>query len=115
LGFDLCCAWRRGAVDWSDETISTSSERFDEHWSVRRFAQRIAQPLDSCIQAVIEVNEGILRPEPAPQFVSGNNFPWSFKQSGQHLERLFLELYFLASVAQFSALEIHLEPTKADN
>jgi len=48
---------------------------------------------------VIEVNEGILRPELAAQFFSGNDFPWSFKQSGQHLKRLFLELYFLASVA----------------
>jgi hypothetical protein len=64
---------------------------------------------------MIEVNEGILRPEFAAQFFSSNDFSWAFKQSGQHLERLFLELYFLAGVAEFPSLEINLERTEAGN
>jgi hypothetical protein len=62
---------------------------------------------------VIEVNEGILRPELAAQFFSGNDFSRALKQSGQHLERLFLEPYFLPSVAQFPGLEIYLKRTEA--
>jgi hypothetical protein len=108
-------AWIRRAIDWSNETIATSSERLDEHWSVRRFAQRIAQPLDGGIQAMIEVNEGILRPEFAAQFFSGNDFSRAFKQSGQHLQRLFLELYLLSPLAELSGLKINLKRSEAGN
>jgi len=88
---DLCCAWRRGAVDWSDETISTSSERFDEHWSVRRFAQSIAQPLDGSIESMIKIDEGVRRPEPIAQFVTGNHFPGMLQKQAKNAERLLLE------------------------
>jgi hypothetical protein len=55
------------------------------------------------------------RPEFAAQFLAGNQFSRSFKYRRQHLPRLFLELYLLSLVTQFSGLKVKLEGTKADN
>jgi hypothetical protein len=64
---------------------------------------------------MIEVDEGIRRPELAAQFLSSNQFSWSFKQRRQHLKGLFLELYLLSPLAQFPGVEIDLERTETDN
>jgi hypothetical protein len=41
--------WRRILHDWSNEAIPSSSERLNEDGRLRRFTQRIAQPLDGGI------------------------------------------------------------------
>jgi hypothetical protein len=64
---------------------------------------------------MIEVDERVDRPELAAQFLSTNDFPWSFKQRDQHLKRLFLQSYPLSPLAQFPCLEIHFERTESDN
>jgi hypothetical protein len=102
-------------VDRSNETVPSSSDCLNEDWRFRRFAQRIAQPLDGGIEAMIEVDEGVRRPEFAAQFLSGNQFSRPFKQRRQHLQRLFLELYLLSPLAQFPSVEIDLERTETDN
>ena len=99
----------------ANEAISSSSKRLNEDGRFRRFAQRIAQPLDGGIQTVIEVDEGVRRPELAAQFLSGNHFSRPFKQRRQHLQRLFLELYLLSPLAQFPGVEIDLERTETNN
>jgi hypothetical protein len=48
---------------------------------------------------MIEVDEGVRRPELAAQFLSGNYFSRSFKQRRQNLQWLFLELYLLSPLA----------------
>ena len=78
-----------GAVHRSNEAITAAGERLNKDRSVCRFAQRIAQPLDRGIQAMIEVNEGVRRPELAAQFLAGNQLSRSFKQRRQDLQRLF--------------------------
>ena len=57
------CVWSEATVDWSNKAISSASECLNEDGRVRRFAQRIAQPLDGSIQAMIEIDEGVHRPE----------------------------------------------------
>jgi hypothetical protein len=37
-----CNDWNRGTIDWSNEAISSPSERLDEDGFLCRFAQRIA-------------------------------------------------------------------------
>jgi hypothetical protein len=59
-------------IDRSNETVPSSSERFNENGRLRRFAQRIAQPLDGGIETVIEVNEGVRRPKPIAKVFAGN-------------------------------------------
>jgi hypothetical protein len=94
----------------SNEAIPSSSECLDNNGRVRRFAQRIAQPLDGCIQAMIEVDEGVRGPELASQFLSGDDFSWPFKQHGQHLKGFFLYRW-----RSSPALEIDLERTETDD
>jgi hypothetical protein len=101
--------------DRSNEAISTSSKCLNEDRRFRRFAQRIAQSLDGSIQTMIEIDKGVRWPKFAAQFLSGNHFPWPFKQRGQHLQRLFLEPYLLSPLAQFSGVEIELERTETNN
>jgi hypothetical protein len=64
---------------------------------------------------MIEVDEGVRRPELAAQFLSGDDFSRPFNQRGQHLKGLFLDLYSLPPLAQFSCLQIHFERTEANN
>ena len=49
--------------DRSDKAIPTLSEGLNEDGCFRRFTQRLAQSLDGCIQTMIEVDEGVCRPE----------------------------------------------------
>src|ERR1700687_2210750 len=107
--------WRRILHERSNEAIPSSSKRLNEDGRLSRFAERITQPFDSGIQTMIEVDEGVRRPELAAQFLSGNHFSRSFKQRRQNLQRLFLELYSLSPLAQFPGVEIDLERTDTDN
>ena len=110
---DSDSAWSGATVDGSNEAIPSPSECLDEDGCFRRFAQRIAQPLDRGIQAMVEVDEGVRRPKLAAQFLSGNQFSRSFQQRRQYLQRLILELYLLSPLAQFPGVEIDLE--RAEN
>src|SRR5882762_5083119 len=102
-------------IDRSNETVTSSSDCLDEDWRFRRFAQRIAQPLDGGIEAMIEVDEGVRRPEFAAQFLSGNQFSRSFKQRSQNLQGLFLQLHLLPALAQFPSVKVDLECAETDN
>ena len=64
---------------------------------------------------MIEVNEGVRRPQLAAQFRSSNQFSRPFKERRQYLKRLFLKLYFLSPLAQFPGVEIDLEGAEADD
>ncbi len=106
-------AW--STINRCNEAIPSSSDCLNEDGRFRGFAESVPQPLDGRIQAVIEVDEGVCRPELATQFLPGNQFSRSFKQRCQHLKGLFLELYLLSPLAQFPCVEIHLERTETDN
>src|ERR1700720_1579310 len=97
------------------EAIPSSSECLDKDGGLGRRAQRVPQPFDGCIQAMIEVDECVCRPELASQFLSGDHFSRPFKQRGQHLKGLFLELYPLSPLSEFPSLEIDLERTETDD
>jgi hypothetical protein len=64
---------------------------------------------------MIEVYEGVRRPELAAQFLSGDNFSRPLKQRRQHLKGLFLEPYLFSPLAQFPGVEIDLERAEPDN
>jgi len=93
------------AADGNDKSITTSSERLDEHWRVRRFTERFAQPLDRGIETVIEIDKCVRWPEFAAQLLPGDQLSRPFEQRPQHLERLFLEFYLFSLPPQFPSLE----------
>jgi hypothetical protein len=67
----------------SNEPIALPSKCLYKNGIFRGFAQRITQSLDSSIQTMIEIDEGVCRPELSAQLFSGNHLPWSFDQGSQ--------------------------------
>lgn len=63
---------------------------------------------------MIEINEGVRRPEGSSQFVPGNNLSRSEQQHFQNLERLLLQTNSQSMLAQFSSSKIDLENAKAE-
>ena len=64
---------------------------------------------------MIEIDEGVRRPEFAAQFLSCNEFSRMFKQRGQYLQGLFLKFYLLTPLAQLSRIKIYLKRAEADD
>jgi hypothetical protein len=64
---------------------------------------------------VIEVDEGVHRPERVTQFLPCNRLAWSLKQCDQNLEGLFLELHSLSVLMEFPRAQICLERAKTDD
>jgi hypothetical protein len=64
---------------------------------------------------VIEIDEGIRRPELLLQVLTRDQLSRSFKQRCQNMQRLFLQLYPLSPLAQFSGVKIDLESAETDN
>ena len=64
---------------------------------------------------MIEIDEGVFRPELTVQFLASNQFSRSFQQCDEYLKWLLLQLYFLPTLAEFSGREIDLKRTEADD
>ena len=72
--FDLPWA----GIDAGDETIAPTGKGFDVAGFLGGVAQRCAQSLNRVINAVVEVDEGVRRPDFLTQFVPGDDLPRSF-------------------------------------
>ena len=64
---------------------------------------------------MIEVDEGVRRPEFVAQFVSGDNFSRVLQQRSQNLQGLLLQLHPQSATAQFTYLEIDFKDPKPDD
>jgi hypothetical protein len=51
---------------------------------------------------VIEVDEGLGRPQPRAHLVPRNSLAWTFQHDGKNLERLILDFYLAAIATQFT-------------
>jgi hypothetical protein len=80
-----------GALDRRDETIPAARQRFDEPRGVSRVAEGIAQPFDRGVQTVLEIDEGLPRPETGAQLLACNELSGLFKQDCEDLKRLLLK------------------------
>ena len=76
------------AIHRGDETIAAARHRLDIARRIGGVAQRVAQPLHDCVQAVLEVDEGVGGPEPLPQLVAGHQLAGPLDQGQQHVQRL---------------------------
>ena len=64
---------------------------------------------------MIKIDECVRRPELAAQFLPTDHLSRPLKQRRQHLQRLFLKLYLLPSLAKFPSLKIKLERSETDD
>lgn len=73
-----------------------------------RIAERAAERLDRCVHAVLEIDEGVGRPEAALQFFSSEQLAGMFKKQRENLEGAAGETDFSAVFAELSGTEINL-------
>src|SRR6516162_8573945 len=70
------------------KTVTTPRNGLHVPWCVRGIIQHLPNPGDCVIQPVIEINEGIGRPQLGMQFFTGDHLAGTFDQYGQDLKGL---------------------------
>src|SRR6266705_1573007 len=108
---------RRSMVssDRRKEPISAPRQRLDKSRVVSGVAQCLSELVYGCVQAVVEIDERILRPDLRAQLFARYHFGRPLKQDGKHLEWLFLQLDALTLFAQLSRAQVHLKNSKAQD
>ena len=87
-------------VHGRNEPVAAARDRLDKPRRFGRVAERFAQPVDHGVQPVIEIYEGVLRPESMSQFFAGDEFTRAFDQQCEGLKWLFLQVDARARLAQ---------------
>ncbi|HJY88379.1 MAG TPA: hypothetical protein VKE24_16210 [Candidatus Acidoferrales bacterium] len=77
-----------GILDGSNEAIASAGKRLDVARAFGRVAQSVAQPLDGCVEADIEVHESVRGPKLLAQFFSRDHLTRTLQQQGQDLKGL---------------------------
>ena len=70
-----------------NEPVAASWHRFDEPRRVGRVAERLAQAIDDGVQAVLEIDERAIWPEPLTQFLARDEIARSLQQQRRGPER----------------------------
>src|SRR5260370_42370381 len=94
------------SFDLADEAISSPLQRFHVAWLVRRIPQRIPQPFNRCVDAVIELYDGVVRPEFLANLLAQHHLAGMRHEHQQDSEGLFLEPDLDAVVAQLSGANV---------
>ena len=95
-------------VDRGDETIAPARNGLDKTRIVRSIAQSRAKFLDRGVQAVIEGNIGVRRPELLLNFFARNELAGALKQQGQYLEGLVLQANLQPAFCEYALANISL-------
>jgi hypothetical protein len=101
--------------DRDNEAISSASQCLNKARVLGIIAQRIAQPFDGGVKAVVEITKGVPWPEFAAKFFSCNHLARMFEQHAQDLERLFLKLQLESILAQLACRNVYLEGSEPHN
>jgi hypothetical protein len=89
-----------------DPSIPTARQGLDVPRLTRAIVEKIAKPAHRCIDAMIEINDGVMGPELLPDFLPGHNLPGMFQQQAEDLKRLFGEKEPSSALVQFASSEV---------
>ncbi len=87
---------------------------FDVERTVGVVAQHLADLLDALVDAVLEIDVGLLAPELGLDFLAGNDLPGVGGEQDEELKRLRREFDDGAGFAQLKGVEIELEDPEAE-
>jgi hypothetical protein len=96
------------------EPVATARHSLYKRGILSGISQGIAQAPDRGIQAVVEVDIGIGRPEAVAQFLPSNDLAGAVQKFGEYLKRLLLQLDLGPIPAELSCVQIEFknsEPT----
>src|SRR6185369_12966062 len=99
----------------SEKPVSPLGHSLDKPRSGSGILQRLSQLIDGGIQAVVEINKSVIRPEFLAEFLPSNHLPRPFQKERQNLKGLFLQTNPGAVLPQFSCGKVCLEDPKTDN
>ena len=77
---------RIGQVGRGDETIAPSRDRLHKTRRLGRVTERVAQPSDRRVQPVLEIDEGVLRPETLAELLASDELARLLEQHRQQEE-----------------------------
>jgi hypothetical protein len=76
-------------------------------------AERLAELIHSGVQAMLKIDEGILRPEPGSEFFAQHDLGRTFEQQPRNLKRLPVEPDCVSVLAKLPSARIKLKGAKA--
>jgi hypothetical protein len=107
--------WFKGLNSYlyrSNELVSTAWQRLDVARGLGRIAERVANARNCVVKAVVEIDEGVSRPDFSPKFFASHNLAGTLQQRGQHQQGLALQAQLYAAFTQLSGAEIQLKMSK---
>jgi hypothetical protein len=125
--------WRRDSLDWrqlgacgdsnrrdrcelfdgSDETVAATGQGLDEAGIIGGVAEGFAELVDGGVEAVAEIDKGVLRPDALAELIAGDELAGVFEESGQNLKGLARKLDANPGFAQFTGGKVHGEGAEA--
>jgi hypothetical protein len=101
-------------VQDSDEAVTPLGKSLDEAWVVGRVVERLAEPVDGLVQAMIEIHKGTGRPKALGEFFARNHFAGPLEQSREDLEGFFLKDGVVTVATKFACMQVQFELGEAD-
>lgn len=101
-------------LDGSNEAVSSAGQCLDVAGIARGFAERFPQLLNRRVDAVIELDHGIVRPQLQPDFLAQDHLTGMVEQHHQDLEGLLADPDFDSVLTQFTGTGIGFERAEAD-
>ena len=92
----------RGLFNRSNEAVAVAGDGLDEPRIFRGVAESLAETHDGGVEAVIEVNKGVARPETFAKLFAADEIAGSFEKDRKNLPRLVLEANAGSVLAQFA-------------
>jgi hypothetical protein len=98
----------------NQETVAELGHGLDELGALDRVSQYLSQLFHGRVDSMLEVNEGIARPQSDTQLLASNDSSFDRQQQAENLERLLLNPNRnTLRCTQVTAAQIDLEPIKA--
>ena len=100
------------SLDDPDKSIPSPRQGLDEARLVGGITQRLPQFADGNIEALFEINEGFVGPQPFVKRLARDEFGGAFEQRRENLKRLLLQADPNPALAEFAGFEVQFEGCK---
>ena len=101
-------------TDVRDEPVTATSDGLHEARARRRIIERVPNPVDGFVHAVVEVDEGVGSPQSVTKLFAGDRLTRPFEQHHQNLKGLLLKSQPHAVLPQFPGSKINLEDAETE-
>src|SRR5215471_812147 len=104
----------RNPLHLRNESIAPPRQGLDISRLIRSVPQCVTQSLYSGVDAVIEFDDGGIRPEASPYLVAGHHVSLPFEQHPQDLERLLRQADACTALTQFAKAYVQLKGSETN-